>query len=88
MSNGIYDIDEVIKEIRYYVDLDGPTSQTECISTLCHLARYPDYLSEEMQKMLVRELRHHQANYKIYTVVRTETEPVTRNETTTWLEWL
>jgi len=48
---------ELVEKIEAYLKYDGPTSYTEMLEGLCRLAYHMDYMSDEFQAALVKELK-------------------------------
>ena len=68
-------IQEICTELNEYLLLDGPTSETEAFESICNLLVHPDYISDELLAIAVKEaeekLKEYKDNYEI-----TETEEV------------
>lgn len=73
------DFNKVIRELQMYIGMDRPTSQTEVLESLCHLAQYPNYVSGTLADAIESEIRSNLEYYKKHTHVESQNTTICGN---------
>lgn len=76
-EESIKDVDELMS----YVYVDDEDSRTEALKLMCNLVRYPDYMSEDLLRVLRNEIKEELRHYKIFSKIVTTEETYTRKIT-------
>jgi len=77
--------EDLIEKLRYYLELDGPTSKTEAMDILCDALLYSDYITDNTYGCILQEVKNALDYYERNT--RVEIESVTHTCNQEYLIW-
>jgi hypothetical protein len=78
------EINDIREKLLEYAEYEYD-SHTEALTAMCHLAQYPDYISQELWDAIVVEMKAELKNYVDNTTIVTTTVTVTNSVTD--LQW-